>query len=792
MGGLRTESPRYFFVFFAATLIQQYISVCFAMFCASISRDFTTAALFGNLGYTLQSMACGFFVNSTTTPVYVRWTKWIAYVYYAFGTLISNQFNGFVGDCPFELSDVRCAPYTGQSVIESLGFPQDWILVPLFVNVGWAVGFYLAAYFLLKYVRVSVSVSKTRSKSEVIDATASTVTRSTSRGQPIDVDLHDIKLSVIRRKKFGLRSQQINILQGVSASFVPGSINAILGPSGSGKSSLLNFIADRLHSSAYQKYISSGDIIFNNTLPSRSVIRSLCSYVTQEDDGLLPSLTVRETLHYAAYLRLPNHFTHAQKRARADDVILQMGLKDCADTLIGDEMVKGISGGEKRRVTISIQLLNDPKVLLLDEPTSGLDSFTAASILQVLRNLAEEGRTVICTIHQPRSDLFAQFGNILLLAKGGKVAYNGKSTNMLDYFSSLSHPCPRLTNPADHVLDLVSVNLQSEEKESISRVKVNRLLDTWQARKDVPHATLEVSLPAQFSSHARHQTDFFSAYGTLLRRSTLNFSRSPHMIVARVMQVVGIGIIFCLFFAPLKDDYMGITNRLGLVQEITCLYFVGMLNNMAIYPHDRSVFYREHDDNVYGVLPFFLVYLTLEVPFEIVTSLLFSVFLVIIPGLPRTPGMFFACSFCTLVIVNCGESIGIAFNTLFLHEGFAVNLISVFLSIGSLMAGIISLNMPGFLKGVNWLSPLKYSVSALINLAFAGQTFSCEGQVLDADGGCQFDTGDKVLESYGLTANVPAFLGAAAVCLVVYRILAFAILKIDRLKLGMRSFSRNN
>lgn len=805
MSGLRTDSARYFFVFFGANLVMQYIAVCFAMMCASISRDFTTAALFGNLGYTLQSMACGFFVNVKDMPVYVRWTRWIAYVYYGFGTLISNQFTDFMGDCPYPPSDERCFQYSGDYILEVLHFPANWIVLPIFVNVAWAIGFYAAAYLFLRFFRQNVSIAKKHVSPK--EQMAEMMSRSEPIAANITVKLLNIKVSVTRRSVNGvikyakdkllfrktsenvaLVSRNIDILRGITATFEPGSINAILGPSGSGKSSLLNYVAGRIKTSLTQKYHSSGQILFNDKIPSPSVIHSVCSYVTQDDDGLLPSLTVRETLFYAACLRLPSHMSRSQKMGRANQVISQMGLKDCADTLIGNEMIKGISGGEKRRVSVSIQLLNDPKILLLDEPTSGLDSFTAASILEVLRHLAEEGRTIICTIHQPRSDLYSQFGNILLLAKGGCVAYDGKGSKMLDYFDSIGIPCPDMTNPSDFVLDVVSVNLQSVEKEVKSREKVDHILESWKQHERTQSNAVsftvnkrEMALPAEFRCYSRSPAAFGPAYFTLLRRSTVNFSRSPDMIVARIMQVVGIGIIFALFFSPLKDGYTGIIDRLGLVQEVTALYFVGMLNNMAIYPHDRNVFYREHDDSVYGVLPFFLVYLTLEVPFEIVTSLIFAVFLVIIPGLPRTPEMYFATAYATWIIVNCGESIGIMFNTMFLHEGFAVNLISVVLSIGSIMSGIMSLNMPGFLKGVNWLSPLKYSVAVIINLAFESQPFSCEGQVV-VNGTCQFDNGNKVLEGYKLKAHVPTYLGAMAVCLVIYRGLAFALLKLALFK----------
>jgi ABC-type multidrug transport system ATPase subunit len=151
-------------------------------------------------------------------------------------------------------------------------------------------------------------------------------------------------------------------LHPINATFQAGALNIIMGPSGSGKTSLLNSMALRLHNTLGTKYRPNGDMTFNGAVPSNSVIRSVCCYVCQDDDALLPSLTVRETLHFAAGLRLPTFMTKEQKRQRAEDVLLKMGLKDCADNLIGSDLIKGISGGEKRRVTIAVQILTDPRV----------------------------------------------------------------------------------------------------------------------------------------------------------------------------------------------------------------------------------------------------------------------------------------------------------------------------------------------------------------------------------------------------------------------------------------------
>jgi energy-coupling factor transporter ATP-binding protein EcfA2 len=358
-----------------------------------------------------------------------------------------------------------------------------------------------------------------------------------------------------------------------------------------------------------------------------------------------------------------------EKNRRADEVLLKMGLKDCQDNLIGSELVKGISGGEKRRVTIAVQILTDPQMLLLDEPTSGLDSFTASSIMSVLEGLAQEGRTLILTIHQSRSDLFKHFGNVLLLARGGYPVYAGNGAGMLPHFNSLGFPCPVTTNPADFALDLITVDLQHSSREAASRKVVRSLISSWGSADfstALRHST--IATPAQLGALVRSSAPFRTAYPLIVRRAIINLRRQPPLIVARIMQVLGLGIILTLFFAPLKNDYYSIQNRLGFIQEFGAMYFVGMLQNVAVYPNEKEVFYREHDDCAYGVEAFFLQYTTCEVPFEIVTCLIFSVLADLAGGLPRTVQMFFACFFSCFCIVSCGESLGIMVRLLFLFQ----------------------------------------------------------------------------------------------------------------------------
>lgn len=524
---------------------------------------------------------------------------------------------------------------------------------------------------------------------------------------------------------------------------------------------------------------------FNGAAPSGKVIRSICSYVCQDDDALLPYLTVRENLRFAAALRLPAHLSKEEKRQRADSVLLQMGLRDCADNLIGNELVKGISGGEKRRVTIGIQILTDPRILFLDEPTSGLDAFTASSIIEVLRGLSQEGRTLVLTIHQSRSDLFRYFTNVLLLARGGSPTYAGKGANMLSHFASLGFTCPTTTNPADFALDLITVNLQNTSKEATSRDKVRSLISEWSATaRPLERNLSQIATPAELGSLARSMTPFRIAFPILLHRSFLNFRRNSSAVIARTSLVIGFAIPLTLFFAPLGTSQSSIQTRLGYIQEISPLYFVGMLQCVAVYPSERAVFYREHDDGAYSIEAFFLQYTAAELPFEILTSILFSCLAVLAAGLHRTPELFFIVSFNAFAIVNCGESLGILFNTLFSHTGFAVNVTSVFLSVAMLMGGVMSLNIPSFLQAFNHLSPIKWSLGNLAPYTLRGVVFTCTDAERLPGGGCPIETGEDVLRLYNFETNAGLNLLAIGICVVAYRMLAFLVLKAKRTPWG--------
>ncbi|KAI7739428.1 hypothetical protein M8C21_010771 [Ambrosia artemisiifolia] len=239
------------------------------------------------------------------------------------------------------------------------------------------------------------------------------------------------------------------ILTGITGMVNPGEILAVLGPSGSGKSTLLNALAGRLSEEGF-----TGKVVANGRKLTKSVLKRT-GFVTQ-DDVLYPHLTVRETLMFCALLRLPKSLSRKEKEEIADSVIAELGLCKCADTIIGNTFIRGVSGGERKRVSIAHEMLINPSLLILDEPTSGLDSTAAHKLMSTLGGLAhQKGKTVVTSVHQPSSRVFQSFDMVLVLSEG-RCIYFGKGSEAMSYFESVDfRPCFPM-NPADFLLDLAN------------------------------------------------------------------------------------------------------------------------------------------------------------------------------------------------------------------------------------------------------------------------------------------------------------------------------------------------
>eukprot|EP00741_Cyanophora_paradoxa_P011445 tig00020556_g11056.t1 len=244
------------------------------------------------------------------------------------------------------------------------------------------------------------------------------------------------------------------ILSNLNGAFPAAGVHAILGPSGAGKSVLLQLLAGKLAPTAGRVLVGGRPV------PPRSTAR--VGYVPQ-DDVMLRDLTVMENLMYSAKLRLPAEWSDDQRRAQVEWCVERLGLSEQRHRIVGDEREGslGVSGGQRKRVSVGLELVAAPDLLLVDEGTSGLDATTAQDVFALFRGLAGSGVTVVNVIHQPRFEIFREFDVVALLGPspgipGGRLAYLGPPGAAEPYFASLGFPCPKLVNPADHMVDLLA------------------------------------------------------------------------------------------------------------------------------------------------------------------------------------------------------------------------------------------------------------------------------------------------------------------------------------------------
>ncbi|XP_065181399.1 uncharacterized protein LOC135812026 [Sycon ciliatum] len=256
------------------------------------------------------------------------------------------------------------------------------------------------------------------------------------------------------------------ILDSVSGYAEPGEVLAVMGPSGSGKTTLFNVLAGLLP-------MVRGEICLDDQPLDKRLRRQMC-YVLQHD-LMFPYLTLFETFKYAALLRLPHTMSHEKKMAAVDEVINVLQVSHCRNTIIGNHIKRGLSGGERKRASIGQELLANPRVLVMDEPTSGLDSTIAHDLLRTVQALAQDhGRTIITSIHQPSSQIFHMFNKLMLLSRG-QVVYFGPGKDAVAHFSRLGYECPMNYNPADFLLDVVSPD---DVVKRLTNLKADRALES--------------------------------------------------------------------------------------------------------------------------------------------------------------------------------------------------------------------------------------------------------------------------------------------------------------------------
>ncbi|XP_061349750.1 ABC transporter G family member 1-like [Gastrolobium bilobum] len=578
------------------------------------------------------------------------------------------------------------------------------------------------------------------------------------------------------------------ILQGLNGYAKPGKLLAIMGPSGCGKSTLLDALAGRLGSKRNQ----TGKILINGR--KQALAYGTSAYVT-EDDTILTTLTVGEAINYSAHLQLPDSMSKSEKKERADFTIREMGLQDAINTRIGGRGSKGLSGGQKRRVSICIEILTHPRLLFLDEPTSGLDSAASYYVMRRISSLNKKDgmpMTIIASIHQPSNEIFQIFHNLCLLSSG-KTVYFGPVSSANKFFSSNGFPCPSLQSPSDHFLKTINKDFELDpEKELAGGLSTEEAIhilvksyDSSEFSHQVLKEVAQIRKRDSYTMEKKHHADFVTQCLILTRRSFVNMYREVGYYWLRLLIYGALALSLGTMFFDIGSSSESIQARGSLlVFVVTFLTFI----NVAGFPsfvEDMKVFERERLNGHYGVTAFTIGNTLSAIPFLLLMSLIPGALVYYLVGLQKGHEHFL-------------YFISVLFISLLLVEGLMMIIASMIpnflmgIIFGSGILGVMMLDggfyrLPSDIPKPFWKYPLryisfhKYAYQGLFKNEFQGLTFT--GNQI---GGPMTISGEDILRhvwqvemNYSKWVDVAMLVGMA----LIYRILFLVIIKsIEKVK----------
>ncbi|PKC06200.1 P-loop containing nucleoside triphosphate hydrolase protein [Rhizophagus irregularis] len=463
---------------------------------------------------------------------------------------------------------------------------------------------------------LSIQLERSAKRTELIQSTEK---GSTSAKNPAYVEWHGINYSISEENNHVRK-----IIENIHGCANPGEVLAIMGPSGCGKTTLLNLLGDRVGSKGVQGTITlNGHKITKNS-------KRFVAYCTQ-DDIFFPHLTVKETLSYTARLRLPREMSRRDKLKQVENTMALLNLTKCANTIIGDHMTRGVSGGERKRANIASELLTDPSVILLDEPTSGLDSSLALEITKILKEFAvKQKKTIIMVIHQPSSQVFESFDKLMLMADGHMV-YFGERAGVVDYLADQGYKCHPNFNPADYILELLNDNTIKQKLINAYTHKTRddptgkQIFGKYSRRTRADNQLNNTILNAPVTSERRWEATFLQQLSILTERT---FKQNIKISLSKVniSQTIALTIFCILIWLQIPFSETNINDRIGSIFFGSVVWsFYVLSGSVSSFPLDLVMLSKERQSRSYRLLSYYLSKQIAELPLVLFNPALFTI-----------------------------------------------------------------------------------------------------------------------------------------------------------------------
>ena len=507
---------------------------------------------------------------------------------------------------------------------------------------------------------------------------------------------------------FGGDKESKQIVKGTSGHFKPGTLTALMGPSGAGKSTMMNVLAGR---APYGK-ITSGDVLLNGMKADPTVYREQLAYVMQQD-SMFATQTPREALNFTARLRLPE-YSEEQRTEIVEQAIQALRLEKCADTLIGSVMIPGLSGGEKKRAAVAVELISSPSLIFLDEPTSGLDSYSAFELVSILKQLAQAGCTIVCTIHQPSSEVFALFDSVVFL-RYGKIMYDGDVDGIMDHFSTEGMVCEENTNPADFAMQRIQMYSDEEADQISEKVEKPTLPEI--------KGTLQ---PSDVPKNA--SAGIFTQLAELIKRESRNLIRDKNTFAARYVVGVILSLMIGVVFYDVGNSWgrdgdatdiqVKIQNHWGALIFYMVIGMFGAAQPMVLtFPLERAAFMREHAAGTYSSAAYLISKTAIDIPAAVVQQLLS---LLVLYFLCSMNGNFAFWLLGSSLFTATTASLALLIGASTGSAEQAVNLLPALFVPQILFSGFFISNdeVPDVLSWIQYICPLKYGVNVVTTVEF--------------------------------------------------------------------------